>query len=410
MVKKQPLVYMDYQATTPVDPRILEEMLPYFSQKFGNPHSQIHTFGLEAAKAVEEARKKIASLIGADSSEIIFTSGATEANNLALKGVAHFYGKPNSKNHIITLKTEHKCVLNSCKALEKEGFEVTYLPVTKLGLINFTDLKREIRKETLLVSVMFVNNETGIIQPIREIGALCKENGIFFHSDAAQAFGKLPISVKSMHLDLMSISGHKIYAPKGIGALYVSKNPTRIKLKPIFNGGLQERGMRPGTLPTPLIVALGAAAKYANEEMEQDYKKISYLSKKLLNSLLAIPAVYLNGSQEMKLRYPGCINLSFSCIEGESIMGAMKNIAVSSGSACTSASLEPSYVLKAMEIDDILAHSSIRIGIGKFTTEREVDYVIDHFKNTINKLRNMSPLWAMMQEGIDLKKIQWKSI
>lgn len=395
-------IYMDYQSTTPVDPRVLEEMLPYFNEKFGNPNSRTHPFGWEAENAVEKARCEIASLINADPKEIIFTSGATESNNLAIKGVANFY--KGQKNHIITLSTEHKCILDTCRHIEQDGFEITYLPVKKDGLIDLDQLKAVIKDSTLLVSIMAVNNEIGCIQPISEIGSICKEKNVYFHTDGAQAFGKIPIDVKSMNIDLMSISAHKIYAPKGIGALYVNRKP-RVRVNAMINGGGQERGMRSGTLATPLIVGFGAAARYAQHEMHSDYTRIKKLSDKFINEMTSIPAVYFNGSRVH--HYPGCINLSFSCIEGESMIGAIKNLAVSSGSACTSASLEPSYVLRALGIDEELAHTSIRFGIGKYTTEEEIDYAIISIKNSIQRLRDLSPLWEMMQEGIDLKSVNW---
>lgn len=401
MIMKLP-IYMDYQATTPVDRRILEKMLPYFTEKFGNPHSRSHSFGWEAEEANENARKQIAELINADSKDIIFTSGATESNNLALKGVAQFY--KNEKKHIITTVTEHKCILDTCRYLEQEGFRVTYLPVKTNGLIDLKDLENAISSDTLLVSIMAINNEIGVIQPISEIGKICRSHGAFFHTDAAQAFGKISLDVEVMNIDLMSISGHKIYAPKGIGALYIRRKP-RVRLTAMINGGGQERGMRSGTLPTPLIVGIGEAAVIAKQDMENDYKKISYLSKKFINEVTKIPEVYLNGDRN--IRYPGCINLSFSCIEGESMIGAIKDLAVSSGSACTSASLEPSYVLRALGVDEEMAHTSIRFGIGRFTTEEEIDYAVKCITKSVDRLRELSPLWEMMQEGINLKTVNW---
>ncbi len=395
-------IYMDYQATTPMDKRVLDAMIPYFTEKFGNAHSRSHQFGWEAEDAVEKAREQVASLINADPREIIFTSGATESNNLALKGVAGFYG--DKKKHIITLVTEHKCVLDTCRHLEQDGFDVTYLPVETNGLIDLEKLKATIRPDTLIVSVMAVNNEIGVIQPLKEIGTICREKGIFFHTDAAQAFGKIPLDIKEMCIDLMSISGHKIYGPKGIGALFVGRSP-RVRIEAIINGGGQERGMRSGTLPTPIIVGLGEAARIAKEEMEFENKRLEKLSNKFISAMLKIPHVYLNGDEKQRLA--GNINISFSCIEGESMIGAIKNIAVSSGSACTSASLEPSYVLRAIGLDEEMAHTSIRFGFGRFTTEAEVDFAIDHVKKAIDRLRELSPLWEMMQEGIDLKSINW---
>ncbi|KJV59219.1 cysteine desulfurase IscS [Rickettsia felis str. Pedreira] len=396
-------IYMDYQATTPLDPRVMEAMLPYFTTKFGNPHSRSHSFGWEAENAVEEARSRVARLIGADTKEIIFTSGATESNNLAIKGIAKFYG--NKKNHIITVVSEHKCVLDACRHLEQEGIKITYLPIKPNGIIDLETLKNAITDQTMLVSVMAVNNEIGVVQPLKEIGKICRERGVFFHSDIAQGFGKIPIDVNEFNIDLASISGHKIYGPKGIGALYVRKKP-RVRVTPLINGGGQERGMRSGTLPTPLIVGLGMAAEIAYSVMEKDTKHVNYLFDRFLNNIHnRISEVYLNGDKNQ--RYKGNINLSFAGVEGESIILAIKDLAVSSGSACTSASLEPSYVLRSMGIGEELAHTSIRFGIGRFTTEQEVDYAVDLICSKIDKLRELSPLWEMVQEGIDLKKIKW---
>lgn len=397
-------IYLDYQATTPTDKRVVEVMLPYFTQKFGNAHSRSHSFGWEAEEAVEKARSQVATLIGADAKEIIFTSGATESNNMAIKGVAKFYGKDNKK-HIITLATEHKCVLDACRHLEQEGFKISYLPVLSNGLVNLDLLKSTITSETILVSIMAVNNEIGVIQPLKEIGTICRERGVFFHSDIAQAYGKISLNVDELNIDLASISGHKFYGPKGIGALYVRKKP-RVRLIALINGGGQERGMRSGTLPTPLIVGLGEAAKIAKAEMQSDYERIKYLSEKLVKSVVDnIPDVFING--DIKNRYPGNLNISFAYIEGESMIGAIKDLAVSSGSACTSTSLEPSYVLRALDVDEIMAHSSIRFGIGKYTTEAEIDYAAGIVINSIDRLREISPLWEMVQEGIDLKQIKW---
>lgn len=396
-------IYMDYQATTPLDPRVMEAMLPYFTTKFGNPHSRSHSFGWEAENAVEEARGDIAKLIGAEAKEIIFTSGATESNNLAIKGIAKFYG--NKKNHIITVVSEHKCVLDACRHLEQEGVKVTYLPIKPNGIIDLEVLKNAITDQTMLVSVMAVNNEIGVIQPLKEIGKICREKGVFFHSDIAQGFGKVPIDVNECNIDLASISGHKIYGPKGIGALYVRKKP-RVRITPLINGGGQERGMRSGTLPTPLIVGLGMAANIAYNEMEKDTKNVNQLFDKFLGAINSqISEVYLNGDKDQ--RYKGNLNLIFAGVEGESIILAIKDLAVSSGSACTSASLEPSYVLRSMGVDEELAHTSIRFGIGRFTTEQEIDYAVKLICSKINKLRDLSPIWEMMQEGIDLKKIKW---
>lgn len=396
-------IFLDYQSTTPVDPRVLDAMLPYFTQKFGNPHSRSHAFGWEAEEACEIARGQVARLINADAKEIIFTSGATEANNIALKAVGAFY--KDKKNHIITVVTEHKCVLDSARHMEMQGFEVTYLPVEKNGLINLDTLKAAIKPNTLMVSIMAVNNELGVIQPLAEIGKITREHGVFFHTDAAQAFGKIPLDVEAMNIDLMSISGHKIYAPKGIGALFVRRRP-RIRLESLFSGGGQERGMRSGTLPTPLVVGLGVAAEIAGAEMQEENARLRRLSNKFLKAVMDdVPDVFLNGDREQRI--PGCINLSFAYIEGESMIMAIKNLAVSSGSACTSASLEPSYVLRAIGVGEELAHTSIRFGIGRFTTEAEIDEAIRIVTGAIDKLRAMSPLWEMVQEGVDLNKIEW---
>lgn len=396
-------IFMDYQSTTPVDPRVLEAMLPYFTEKFGNPHSRSHAYGWEAEEACELARAQVARLINADAKEIIFTSGATESNNIALKGVGEFYKA--KKNHIITVVTEHKCVLDSARHMEMRGFEVTYLPVKPNGLIDLDQLQAAIKDTTLLVSVMAINNEIGVIQPLAEIGKITRARGVLFHTDAAQAFGKIPLDVETMNIDLMSISGHKIYAPKGIGALYVRRRP-RVRLEALFSGGGQERGMRSGTMPTPLVVALGEAARLAGLEIYQEASRIRYLSDKFLRATLdGVKDVYLNGDRE--LRWPGCINLSFAYIEGESMIMAIKNLAVSSGSACTSSSLEPSYVLRSIGVGEELAHTSIRFGIGRFTTEAEIDEAIRIVSGSIEKLRAMSPLWEMVQEGVDISKIEW---
>lgn len=396
-------IYLDYQATTPMDSRVIASMMPYFTEKFGNPHSRSHAFGWEAEEAVDIARRHIASLINTSEKEIIFTSGATESNNIAIKGVARF--NKDQKNHIITVVTEHKCVLDSCRQLEQEGFEVTYLPVQKNGIIDLDVLRAAIKDTTSLVSVMAVNNEIGVIQPLKEIGAICREKGVYFHTDAAQGYGKIPLDVEAMNIDLMSISGHKIYGPKGVGALYVRRRP-RVRLEPIISGGGQERGMRSGTLATPLCVGLGEAARIAQLEMGKDNEHIRRLSNKFLKAIMdSIPDVYLNGDREQ--RYPGNINLSFAYIEGESMIMSIRDLAVSSGSACTSASLEPSYVLRALGVNEELAHTSIRFGIGRFTTEEEIDYAIETVRNSINRLREMSPLWEMVQEGVDISKIEW---
>mmetsp|Transcript_16993 Transcript_16993/g.23930 ORF Transcript_16993/g.23930 Transcript_16993/m.23930 type:complete len:497 (-) Transcript_16993:284-1774(-) len=398
-------VYLDTSATTPLDPRVLDKMLPYMIGSYGNPHSRTHAYGWSAEHAVEDARKQVANLIGASSKEIIFTSGATESNNLSIKGAAHFYGK-RGKKHVITTQTEHKCVLDSCRFLEQEGYEITYLPVQHAtGRVCMDELKAAIRDDTILVSVMAVNNEIGTFQPIQEIGELCRSKKIIFHCDAAQMVGKLPIDVNELKIDLMSMSGHKVYGPKGVGALYVRRRP-RVRLEPIFSGGGQERGLRSGTLPHFLCVGFGAACQLAQEEMEIDTAWTTYLSHKLQKGIVDnIPEVIQNGDPEH--RYPGCLNYSFAYVEGESLLMALKNVAVSSGSACTSASLEPSYVLRALGVDDELAHSSLRFGIGRFTTEEEVDFTLELLIKHVERLREMSPLWEMVQEGIDLKTIQW---
>lgn len=396
-------LYMDFQATTPMDPRVLDAMLPYQVHYYGNPHSRTHAYGWESEGAMETARKQVANLIGADPREIVFTSGATESNNMSIKGLARFY--QSKKKHVITTQTEHKCVLDSCRVLESEGFDVTYLPVKNNGLINLQQLEEMIRPDTSLVSVMMVNNEIGVKQPIREIGQICRSRNVFFHTDAAQAVGKIPIDVSSCNVDLMSISGHKIYGPKGVGALYIRRRP-RVRIEPLQSGGGQERGLRSGTVPTPLAVGLGAACEIAQQEMEYDHHRVSVLAERLLLKITSeIPDVLLNGDPDH--RYPGCINLSFAYVEGESLLMALKDIALSSGSACTSASLEPSYVLRAIGTDEDLAHSSIRFGIGRFTTEEEVDYTAQKCIQQVRRLREMSPLWEMVQEGIDLKSIKW---
>ncbi|KAJ3207240.1 cysteine desulfurase [Dinochytrium kinnereticum] len=401
--KTQRPIYLDMQATSPVDPRVLDSMLPFFTQLYGNPHSRTHQYGWESEQAVETARAHLAKLIKADPKEIIFTSGATESNNMSIKGVARFY--KSKKNHIITSQTEHKCVLDSCRVLQDEGFDVTYLPVNSDGLIDLKVLEASIRPETSIVSIMTVNNEIGVIQPVAEIGRICREKKVFFHTDAAQAVGKIDLDVNAMNIDLMSISGHKIYGPKGIGALYMRRRP-RVRLEALQSGGGQERGIRSGTVPTPLVVGLGEACRIALKEMEYDSKRIKTLSDRLIEGITSkVEHVIRNGDPSTS--YPGCVNLSFAYVEGESLLMALKEIALSSGSACTSASLEPSYVLRALGAEDEMAHSSIRFGIGRFTTEAEVDYVVDRVVKHVNKLREMSPLWEMVQEGIDLKSIQW---
>lgn len=396
-------LYLDVQATTQVDPRVLDAMMPFLTEQFGNPHSRTHAFGWESEAAVERARSQVASLVNANPKEIFFTSGATESNNMAVKGVARFYRA--KKKHVITTQTDHKCVLDSCRQLEQDGFDVTYLPVKANGLIDLDELASAIRDDTALVSVMAVNNEIGVIQPLKEIGELCRSKKVFFHTDAAQAIGKIPIDVDDMKIDLMSISGHKVYGPKGVGAIYVRRRP-RVRVEALINGGGQERGLRSGTLPTPLCVGLGVACEVAGEEMHRDHAHVKELSERLKQGILSrLDGVEINGDEIE--RYPGNMNMSFSCVEGESLLMGLKNIAVSSGSACTSASLEPSYVLRALGVEEELAHTSLRFGIGRFTTEAEVDATIDMTVDVVNKLREMSPLWEMVQEGIDLKTIQW---
>jgi len=400
--QNEPL-YLDYQATTPTDPRVVEAMAPYWTKKFGNPHSRNHHYGWEAEDAVEVARAQVASILNATSKEIIFTSGATESNNLAIKGVAKFYG--DQKNHIITCVTEHKCVLETCRALQQDGFDVTYLHVKENGLIDLDALKAAITDKTLIVSIMAVNNEIGVIQPLAEIGRICREHKVFFHTDAAQAVGKIPLDVEAMNIDLLSVSGHKVYGPMGIGALYVRKKP-RVRLVPLIHGGGQERGMRSGTLPTPLVVGLGMACELASKEMAAEAERLHGLQKKLFEGLKErIPEIYLNG--DLDSRIPGNLNISFAYVEGEGLMMGIKDLAVSSGSACTSASLEPSYVLRALGVDVELAHTSLRLGLGRFTSEQDIDYAIERISTEVNRLRELSPLWDMAQAGIDLKSIKW---
>ncbi len=396
-------IYLDYQATTPMDPRVLEAMMPYFTHKFGNSGSRSHAYGWEAEEGTEKARAQVAKLIGADEKEVIFTSGATESNNLAIRGVAEFY--KDRKNHIITTVTEHKCVLDTCRHLEQQGFEVTYLPVRQDGLLDLDVLRAAITDKTVLVSIMAVNNEIGVIQPLAEIGKICREKKVFFHTDAAQAAGKIPLDVEALNVDLMSISGHKIYGPKGIGALYVRRKP-RVRLVPMIVGGGQERGFRSGTLPTPLCVGLGEAAEICMKEMDAEAKRLKKLQERMLNGLRAkLTDIVVNGDLEQRI--PGNLNISFAYVEGESLMMGIKNLAVSSGSACTSASLEPSYVLRALGVEEEMAHTSLRIGLGRFTTEHEVDTAVDELVRHVVKLREMSPLWEMAQEGIDIKSIEW---
>lgn len=397
-------IYLDTQATSIMDPRVTDAMLPYMIERYGNPHSRTHHYGWESEKAVERAREQVARLVGADPKEIVFTSGATESNNISVKGVSRFYAT-DKKRHVITTQIEHKCVLDSCRSLENDGFSVTYLPVQKSGLIDLDELAKAITPNTILVSIMTLNNEIGVIQPVEEIGRLCRERKVFFHTDAAQAVGKIPMDVNKFNIDLLSISGHKIYGPKGVGALYCRRKP-RVRIEALQSGGGQERGIRSGTVPSPLVVGLGAACEISGEEMEEDLEHVTRLSQKLVSLIqTSIPDVYRNGDPDHT--YPGCVNLSFSYIEGESLLMALKDVALSSGSACTSASLEPSYVLHALGADDELAHSSIRFGIGRFTTEEEIDFASNKCIQHASRLRELSPLWEMVQEGIDLKSIKW---
>ncbi|MCL4757355.1 MAG: IscS subfamily cysteine desulfurase [Rhodocyclaceae bacterium] len=395
-------IYLDYSATTPVDPRVAQEMIPWLTERFGNPASRSHAYGWEAEKAVENAREEVAALVGADSREIIWTSGATESNNLAIKGAAQFY-KGKGK-HLITLKTEHKAVLDTVREMERQGFEATYLDVREDGLVDLDAFRQALRPDTILVSMMFVNNEIGVIQPIAEVGEICREKGIIFHVDAAQAAGKVPIDLNTLKVDLMSFSAHKSYGPKGIGALYVRRKP-RVRLEAQMHGGGHERGLRSGTLPTHQIVGMGAAFRICREEMATECERIRMLRDRLLNGLKDMEAVYVNG--DLDRRVPHNLNISFAYVEGESLIMAIKDVAVSSGSACTSASLEPSYVLRALGRNDELAHSSIRFTLGRFTTEEEVEYTIRLLRDKIGKLRELSPLWEMVKEGVDLDTVQW---
>jgi cysteine desulfurase len=397
-------IYMDNHATTAVDPRVLEAMLPYFTSEFGNAASRNHQFGWQAEEGVETAREQIAKLVGATAKEIIFTSGATESDNLAIKGVAEMYREKG--NHIITAATEHKAVLDTCKRLEKYGYKVTYLPVQKDGLVDLEDLKRAFTDKTILVTIMYANNEIGVLQPVEEIGKLCRERGVLFHSDATQAVGKVPVDVNKQNIDIMSISAHKMYGPKGVGALYVRRKNPRVQLAAIIDGGGHERGMRSGTLNVPGIVGLGKAAEIAGSDMPQESCRLAGLRNRLKDKLLnGLDEVYVNGSMEHRL--PGNLNVSFLYVEGESLLMGINDVAVSSGSACTSATLEPSYVLKALGLGDDLAHSSIRFGLGRFNTEAEVDYVAERLVDVVSKLRELSPLYEMVKEGIDLKQVQW---
>ncbi|HEX7687001.1 MAG TPA: IscS subfamily cysteine desulfurase [Burkholderiaceae bacterium] len=395
-------IYMDYGATTPVDPRVVDAMIPWLREHFGNAASRSHAWGWEAEEAVERARKQVADLIGADPREIVWTSGATESNNLALKGAAQFY-KTRGK-HLITVKTEHKCVLDTMRELERQGFEVTYLDVLESGLLDLDAFKAAIRPDTILASVMFVNNEIGVIQDVESIGRICRERGMIFHVDAAQATGKVDIDLSKLPIDLMSLASHKTYGPKGIGALYVRRKP-RVRIEPQMHGGGHERGMRSGTLPTHQIVGMGEAFRIAGEEMGAERERIRALQKRLYDGLAGIDQVFVNG--DLERRVPHNLNLSFNFVEGESLIMGVKGLAVSSGSACTSASLEPSYVLRALGRSDELAHSSLRMTIGRFTTEEEIDSAVRMLKDTVARLRELSPLWDMYREGIDLNSIQW---
>ncbi|HHJ17724.1 MAG TPA: IscS subfamily cysteine desulfurase [Gammaproteobacteria bacterium] len=403
MTVKTP-IYLDYSATTPVDPRVADVMCSYLTPqgKFGNPASRSHVFGWQADEAIEEARRNVANLVGADPKEIIWTSGATESDNLAIKGAAHFYKKQGK--HIVTLKTEHKAVLDSCRQLEREGYEVTYLEPEPTGLLDLGKFRAALRDDTILVSIMHVNNEVGVIQDIAAIGEICRDNKIVFHVDGAQSAGKVEIDLKNLKVDLMSFSAHKIYGPKGIGALYVRRKP-RVRLEAQMHGGGHERGLRSGTLPTHQIVGMGEAFRLAKEEMAADNERILKLRNRLVEGFRDIEEVYING--DLDHRIAGNLNISFNYVEGESLIMALKDLAVSSGSACTSSSLEPSYVLRALGRNDELAHSSIRFTIGRFTTEEEIDYTIELVKGKIDKLRALSPLWEMYQDGIDLESVQW---
>jgi cysteine desulfurase len=397
-------IYMDYHATTPVDPRVVDAMMPFFTQHFGNPASRNHSFGWEAEEAVDEARKQVAELIGATAKEVIFTSGATEANNLAIKGVAEMYREKG--NHIITCVTEHKAVIDTCKKLEKQGARVTYLPVQKDGRIDLDQLRDAITDKTILITIMAANNEIGVLQPVAEIGALAKQKGVLFHTDAVQAAGKVPFDVNAMKADLVSLSAHKMYGPKGVGALYVRRRNPRVLLAEQINGGGHERGMRSGTLNVTGIVGFGKAAALAKAEMATESERLRGLRDKLNAALHAnLDEIYVNGSMEHRL--PHNLNISFAYVEGESLLMGINDVAVSSGSACTSASLEPSYVLKALGAGDDLAHSSIRFGLGRWTTEEEVNYVVEKLTTVVRRLREMSPLYEMVKEGVDLSTMQW---
>jgi cysteine desulfurase len=397
-------IYMDYHATTPVDPRVLEAMLPFFTERFGNAASRNHPFGWQAEEAVEAARKQVADLIGATAKEIVFTSGATESDNLAIKGAARMYREKG--NHLVTVVTEHKAVIDTCKHLEKEGFAVTYLPVRRDGLVDLDELRGAMTDRTILISVMAANNEVGVLQPVAEIGRIARERGVLFHTDAVQAAGKVPFDVNAMNVDMASLSAHKMYGPKGVGALYVRRRNPRVLLTPIIDGGGHERGMRSGTLNVPGIVGFGKAAQLCRLEMTAESARVGGLRDRLNERLhRELDEIYVNGSMEHRL--PGNLNVSFAYVEGESLLMGINDVAVSSGSACTSATLEPSYVLKALGTGDDLAHSSIRFGLGRFNTEEEVDYVAGKVSAVVKRLREMSPLYEMAREGVDLKKVEW---
>ncbi len=397
------VAYFDYQATTPCDPRVVEKMYPYFYEVFGNPHSRSHIYGWESEAAVEKARKQIGESLGANPKDIVFTSGATESNNMLIKGVAHFY--KSNKNHLITTNIEHKCVLESFRDLAGQGFDVTYLPVDDKGLVNLQALREAITDKTCLVSVIAAHNEIGVVQPLAEIGEICRENGVFFHTDAAQALGRIPLDVDRMKIDLMSLSSHKVYGPKGIGAAFVRRKP-RVRLKALLHGGDQERGMRSGTLPTPLCVGFGEAAEIAVSEMAQETTRIKSLWDYLYTRLTAeLPDVYLNGDKDQRIF--NNFNMSFAYVEGESLLMGMKDFAISSGSACTSSSLEPSYVLRALGVGEDMAHTSLRISFGRFTTHDDVKILADKLVSEVKRLRDMSPLWEMAQDGVDLSQVNW---
>jgi len=396
------IYYFDFQSTTPMDKRVIEEIYNSMKEDYGNPHSTSHPIGWKAIEKVELARYKIAKLINAETDEIIFTSGATESNNLAIKGATHFY--KNKGKHIITMSVEHKCVLESCRFLQTEGYEITYIDPEEDGLLDLKKLKNSIRNNTILISIMGVNNETGVIQNLKEIGKIAHENNILFHTDCAQAYGKIPLDVKSMNIDLMSISSHKIYGPKGIGALYVRKKP-KVHLSPIIHGGGQEKGLRSGTLSVPLCVGFGKAAEICSKEMQKDWKRISKLSDYFLSKILTIEDAYLNGNRKHKI--PGCNNISFLHIEGESLMLAIQNFCISTGSACNSANLQPSYVISNMRKSSYYAHSAMRIGFGRTTTKKEVDLLINALTKAVKHLRSISPLWEMKKQGIDINSINW---